>query len=148
MDERHDHAEAGQSAAVPTSHRRPGPASIRRPPDRDPEPVTFGRVLRENPREVLAVVVGAMIGVVLGVRAVVAGHAATERILGAGAVVAALLLVASYALRFRPSVLEGAGWSRSPMRRVTRFVLVHAWGAYYTAALVVSLSVLAWRWWT
>ncbi|HEX2892419.1 MAG TPA: hypothetical protein VHO29_00265 [Marmoricola sp.] len=138
--------DGGLDGAAPTNHRRSGPSAIRRPP-RDRGPVTFGQVLRANPREVMALVVAALIALTWGVRTAVVGEPAGERILGAVGVLGALLLLASYVLRFWRPVLDEDRWSRSRPRRLARFVLLNAWEVSFIAACVVVAGafLVGWR---
>lgn len=127
-------------------HRRPGQASTNR--SREPKPpVTFGQVLRDDPRELLAVAVGTMLALILGTTAVVNGTTLGDRALGVAAVSGAVLLVVSYGFRFRRGVvLDGPAWTRTRPRRVGRFVLMHAWGMFFNVAFVVFLVIAARRW--
>ena len=134
-----DYVHAGE----PTSHRRPGPAAIRMPA----EPVTFRGVLADNFREVLFIAASVLAALVWGGSSVATGDSPAARAAGAATIVAGLLLLASYALRFRRPVLEDDRWFRSRPRRVVRLVLVYAWGVYFATVLVVGLGVQVWRWW-
>lgn len=118
------------SSAGPRSHRRPGPARI---DDADP---TFWKT---DPRQTLFVASGVVLGLGWGIRRLLADGHPLERGLGAVVMACALLLFASYVLRFFPAALQGDRWSGSRPRRALRSVLRWSWGLFLVAAVLAAL---------
>lgn len=126
---------ASNSAAGPRSHRRAGPAVI-------DEPVpSFPKVLWENPREPALVGLGALFGLGWGASIAIRAGSGLGRGLGVAAVMAGLLLLVSYILRFIPAAFQGERWSRMPGRAL-RLALRSAWGVFLGAAVVACVVSL------
>lgn len=134
----------GRASATPATHRKPGPATVRMPPA---EPPTFGQVLADHYRQVLWVVLGVMLALIWGARAVLVENSVGERASGFAAVCGGLLLLASYVLRFRSEPLDHAWWSESRARMAARFVLAHTWRIYYIVILVAGVGYWLSRFW-
>lgn len=66
---------------------------------------------------------------------------AVQRAGGSAMVLGALLVLASYALRFT-MVLERDGWAKSRVRRSARLVLRHSWHAYVALCGAIAVYVI------
>jgi hypothetical protein len=127
---------SGDRAGMPASreptrsHRRPGPSKPR-----------FWESVREDPRQLLNIGLVSIVFVFGGSQTVISGGSLTHRVLGVGAIGVGILLLASYALHFHPSTLDGEWWSRSRSRRAARAVLRYTFVAYYVA---IFLGLFIW----
>jgi predicted permease len=97
----------------------------------------------ENPRLVLIWAVGLPAAVFVGVGFALEGaDSAGQRLLGAGVAVTAVLLVASFVLRYFPQVLHHEWWGRSRTQQLAKGVLLWAWVVFLVGTAlgwVVSL---------